>query len=274
MKIFDFNIHLTPSANSSVNEMILSENLMTDADLRKSVEKYSPLFKAELSGGNFMIFNQDIFVDNGRIDGFKSLLDETLPNYSLTMLFNYRRDDYLNIMDNAINQNVRGIKFHSYDQNIRNGDFDRILKICKFAEQKNLFICLDTSFGTGRMYDCDNLKLAIHLSESIKNTPIILLHSGGARVLEAMLLADDRKNIFLETSFSPIFYQESSLENDFAFAYKKIGCQRVLFGSDFPYIDLNKAINFTLNYLQKNNFSSGDIEDIMFNNATGLTEYV
>ncbi|NOX15369.1 MAG: amidohydrolase family protein [Epsilonproteobacteria bacterium] len=133
-----------------------------------------------------------------------------------------------------------------------------------------MFIAIDTSYGTLNLYRNDNLKLSTLIANKIKKSPIILLHSGGARVLEAMLIAESQNNIYLETSFSILCYHNSSIEQDFAFAYKKIGTNRVLYGSDSPYINLKESISFTSKYLQKYNFLDSEIENIFFNTAKNI----
>jgi predicted TIM-barrel fold metal-dependent hydrolase len=120
------------------------------------------------------------------------------------------------------------------------------------------------------MYKYDNLKLVCAVADQVNNTPILVLHSGGNRVLEAMLIAAEKQNVFLETSFSLSYYKGSSVENDIAFAYKKIGVERVLYGSDFPYVSIQESINVHHQFLEKHSFSTNDIEKIMFKNAQSL----
>lgn len=273
MKIFDFNIHLAKLNSEDAGELVQAENRMLDQDLADSFNVYSDTLSERLAGGNFMLFNQDIFAEPDSIKNFDSNVSRVFPSHSYTMLFNFRRKDFRDMIDGAFEQGVRGIKFHSYNQNIRNEDFPAVCEVCRYAEKKNLYICIDTSFGTRKMYDCDNLHLAAYLSEHINHSPIILLHSGGARIFEAMLLAEDAQNIYLENSFSPIYYAGSSIEADFYFAYKKAGAEKILFGSDFPYVQLDESIDKTLDSLQKTGFSSREIEMIMFENAMGITQH-
>ena len=97
--------------------------------------------------------------------------------------------------------------------------------------------------------DCDEVTeyaktlpgVAAAIANRVTRAPIILLHSGGSRCLEAMLLADATKNVFLETSFTLPYYLNSSIERDLAFAYKKLGANKILYGSDFPYISLKES---------------------------------
>ena len=82
-----------------------------------------------------------------------------------------------------------------------------------------------------------------------------------------MLLALDKKNIYLDTSFSLPYYIGSSLETDYAFAYKKIGTHKILYGSDNPYVNPAISLKAHMSFFEKYNFSPKEIEDILYNNS-------
>lgn len=150
-------------------------------------------------------------------------------------------------------------------------DISTCVEIAKKAESLNMLIMIDTSYGSLGMYQYDNLKLAMAIANVVTKTSIILLHSGGARCLEAMLLADATKNIFLETSFSLPYYLGSSIERDLAFTYKKLGEDKVLYGSDFPYISFEESEESFLTFMDKWGFTSSHINKIAFQNGFEIT---
>lgn len=241
MNFFDFHVHLPNNTGTKLD------------------------FLDRLSGN--IIFNDAIDLS------FASQINQQLKgNFCFTVLVDFRKsfETIAEMFENFRSLNIRGIKFHSYLQEINESDIDRITKICRLAEDYNLFICLDTSYGTTKMFEYDNLKLAAALVDDIADAPVILLHSGGCRVIEAMLLAEEKNNIFLETSLSIPYYFGSSLEQDFAFVYKKIGCSRVLYGSDYPFTEIENSLGMMLQFLKTHKFSQREIEDIMFNNAMRL----
>jgi predicted TIM-barrel fold metal-dependent hydrolase len=273
LRIFDFNIHLPKKyIKKNTNATIFNEQDISFYDLKISYEK-NILPKTNLIDGlNIMLFNPTLFKKNHK-DDFFSYVKDSVNSCFFTTLIDFRDKHCLKHLEIAYSLGVRGLKFHSYVQNISHDEICSILTLCKKAEELKMFIAIDTSYGTLNMYSNDNLKLATLIANKITKTPIILLHSGGLRVLEAMLLAEAQNNIYLETSFSLFYYKNSSIEKDFAFAYNKIGTNRVLYGSDSPYIDLEKSINFTLRYLQKYNFSTDKIENIFFNTAKNIGLY-
>ncbi len=267
MKIFDFNIHL-PEIVDKTDDKIKDEIFLTPDILLKNYNSYKSEFK-NLIGANFMVLNDSFFKKEGAGKVF-SHIKKDYDSFFLSALVDFRDDfvfDYLEILKNF---GVRGIKFHSYIQKIAKEDFKKVLDVAKRAEELGFFIAIDTSFGTLGIYDYDNLKLAAFIAKSVKKAPVVLLHSGGLRTTEAMLIAEDAKNIFLETSFSLIYYKDAPFLDNFAFVFKKLGSKKVLYGSDFPYVGFDESFDFTFNFLEKNGFSNGDLEDIFFKNALGL----
>lgn len=272
MKVYDFNIHLPCNLTSDVNSSIASENSMTLKNLEYCYTNYTQSFKNHIKAGNFMLFNQNIFFEDDLTSFIKSVKDD-FNSSMVTALIDFRKDNVMEYLDRAISNGIDSIKFHSYNQKITEADFITIVKICQYVQEKNIIISIDTSYGTSKMYVYDNMKLACFISDFITKVPIVLLHSGGARVIEAMLLADEKKNIFLDTSFSVITYLDSSLERDFAYTYKKIGSNRVIYGSDTPYINVAESINQTVDFLEKYKFTNSDIENILFNTSNNLKSF-
>lgn len=269
MKVFDFNVHLPYCRKNEVDEMIVSETSLKVKDLEASYTGFLNEFKMNISDGNFMLFNQNLFSEAGA-SGFIGYVRKDFNHSYFTALVDFRRSNVFDYIDNAIAQGVNFIKFHSYVQMILESDFPEILRVCRYVEMKGIPICFDASFGTTKMFVYDNLKLIAFIAEFITRVPLIILHSGGVRVLEAVLLASDRKNLYLETSFSLPYLQNSSVEQDFAFAYKKIGSERVLYGSDFPYESFDKAQTVISHFFDKYRFDMSDVEKIMYKNALRL----
>ena len=273
MQIFDFNVHFPCSLQNSVNETIKDENTLSLQDLHSCYSYHFDTFKNNIQAANFMLFNQNIFFEADLTD-FIQTIKYDFKNSLITALIDFRKHNALQYIDKAIAEGIDCIKFHSYNQNISEADFTEIVKICQYAEAKGVMICIDTSYGTSKMFVYDNLKLACFIADFVTKIPIVLLHSGGKRVIEAMLLADDKKNIFLDTSFSLPYYLNSSIETDFAYVYRKIGSKRVLYGSDAPYVNIHKNIETTIAFLEKHRFSQQEIEDILFHNAQNLKSWL
>jgi len=269
---FDFNIHL-PASGASAEDALQSEASMSVSIMVDALEDISERIEGEINGGNLMLFNPQLFFDHSvDLTPFTERLDALAQNSCLTTLIDFRHPQALAAVDRAHNSEVSGVKFHSYFQNIGRSDYEDVLSVALRAQHNGMFICVDTSYGTTRMYSHDNLELAAFLAEFVEDTPLILLHSGGLRALEAMLLAEARANIWLETSFSINYWRGSRVEEDLAFAYHKVGANRILYGSDHPYVDMHSARSETVKFFEEHGFRSAEVEAILFDNATRLVE--
>jgi predicted TIM-barrel fold metal-dependent hydrolase len=85
-----------------------------------------------------------------------------------------------------------------------------------------------------------------------------------------MLLAADKTNVWLDTSFSLPYYENSSVEIDFAYALKKMNFERIVFGTDHPYIEFNEGLQRHISFFNKYKFNEADVEKILYSNAIKL----
>lgn len=267
MYLFDFNIHLPYINNEDVN-IVINQDLNLDMHgIAKGFEAHRTDIK-KCNGANFLLFNTNLFKEDV-LPFFKSV-EKVIDNVKYTALINFRDKEVFGYIDNIKNCGVHAIMFNSYLQKISETDFPDVIKVCKYAEEKGLIVCIDGSYGTSKMYAYDNMKLACAVADTITDTPIVIVHSGGYRLIEAMLLAVDKKNVWLDTSFSLPYYSDSSIETDFAYVMKKMNLERIVFGSDHPYIHFDDALTKHYTFFSKYNFSSDQIEKVMGLNALQL----
>ena len=268
--MFDFNVHLPCRLDLNTEGRILDDRGMGVDDLRRCHAMHHDVLKKELAGANFMLFNEELPYDNSPIGDWIQEVRRTWGVAAFTQLLDFRRKGIETALDRIAAAGINGVKFHSYVQRIGESDFQNVLVAARLAEERGFFICIDASYGTTWMYEYDNLRLAAQIIREIKSVPIIILHSGGSRYWDARLLADDGANVFLETSFTLPYYYGSSVEGDLAFIYRKIGIDRVLYASDFPYIPLGEAVGCIEQFLEKYKFSTSEREAICGGNARRL----
>ena len=270
MNKFDFNIHFPVISNSEgdVDKIISNDFELNLCDLNNCYDIHFKELKENIDSGNFMLFNPNVFDDD--ISGFIGKVQEDFNNSTFTWLLDFRRSDIFELIEKALLQGVSMFKFHSYQQLIKESDYELILSTAKYIQKLGKPICIDTSFGSPSMYKYDNLKFVLYLLEEINNVPVVLLHSGGARVLDAMLIAEAKANVYLETSYSLLYYLGSSVEKDLSFAYKKIGSKRIIYGSDYPYMPMRETFDKTMKFFYENNFNDNDIDNILYKNAINI----
>jgi len=267
MKVIDFHLHL--SQKPDLNE----ELRILDYDIRSLLIQLSiKLKKAKIDKGMVFLLDTRVLTKEQDLETMKKLINShNLSNLFFSVMLDFRRKDVYDILDRAASCGVNGVKFHPIHQKILPQDYERIKELAILADSKGLMIVIDTHYVG---YDCDvysGLRLAKFILPSIKG-PVVLAHSGGLKVLEAVVLALDYKNVYLDISFSIPFWAGSSIEKDFAFAIKKVGSGRCIYGSDTPFIDLNFAKEFTEKFLMNYGFSPQEKENIFYNTANDLLE--
>lgn len=266
MQIFDFNIHLPFIENEDVN-VVIEQDLNLDVEgICKGLQKHQDTIKKAV-GANFLLFNTKLF--DSDVTPFFEKANQLFEKTTFTALLDFRRFDAFAYIEKVAQAGAKAIMFNSYLQKISEADFVEVGKICQFAQEKGLIICIDGSYGTSKMYAYDNLKLACFVADLVEKTPIVIVHSGGYRIIESMLLAADKKNVWLDTSFSLPYYIGSSIEKDFAFVYKKM-IDRVIFGTDNPYFNFDEAIKVHKDFFEKYNFTQKEQEQIFYQNALQL----
>ena len=254
MKIFDFNIHFPSSENNSIQSYIDSELKPTDTEIAKRIANS----KYKVEGANIMVFNPNI----NDFSKIRKACRSKFKKHLITQLINpvdYEKN--INSLD------IDAIKFHAYHQNITSDQYERILQICT---NSNKIIVIDTSYGSSKMYINKPLELASLIIDQIKDKPIILLHSGGFKCMEALLLAENQDNVFLETSFTYNFYYGSSICQDLNFIYNKLGADKIIFGSDSPYCDLNTQLKQINKVLDELDFDEYAKSKVFYKNAIRL----
>jgi hypothetical protein len=141
------------------------------------------------------------------------------------------------------NHDVRGLKIHPRHQHIRT-DTPVVREVLALAQERNLAVLFDV-FPWGP--DLDDLGIhpnAYHrLAQEMPDLRMVLAHAGGYKVTEAFLVAKSNPNVYLDISFTPIYFKGSSVANDIRFICGRLPAGRVLYGSDFPHVPMRESIN-------------------------------
>ncbi|MFA6505306.1 MAG: amidohydrolase family protein [Treponemataceae bacterium] len=113
-----------------------------------------------------------------------------------------------------------GVKLHPYAYCV-SPSHPLAEKIFKVAAELDITVMIHTGNGVPNALP----SLCLPVAKKYKDLRIVLAHAGGGMYgAEATIVAQECPNVFLETSWMPVY----ELEN----AIKKIGCERVMMGSD------------------------------------------
>lgn len=203
-----------------------------------------------------LIFNQPHYLFESSVEkALKKYRTESERRIFFTFMVDHHNTSSLDRLQYLHTQCdlLLGVKFHSILQNITEDQFPLVLRIAETAVQCRMFIMVDGSYGAKSIYEVDHLKLADYLCQHIR-TPVVLAHSGCLKIKEAMLVALERPNanLYFDTSFILSFWKGSSVEQDFAFAIRKLGVGKFFFGSDYPYCDLKEEMTAQGHFFNQN----------------------
>lgn len=199
--------------------------------------------------------------------------DEHTQRFWYTLMPDFRIKNPYQLVEQASISGFKGITFHSYLQKIAPSDYALIADLAKFAYSLGMFTGICTAYGGKRLYDFHSLPLAVEILKEIKG-PLILYHAGGANILEALLLCEMWPNLYLETSFSLSYWLTSSVELDIAFSIRKLGANRFMFGSDAPFVRVDKAISDHSRFLDRHGFSQSEGEMLLGGTARSVFPFI
>jgi len=251
MEIIDSHIHLYPEPNQE-KELNISKEPVNDLLSKLSQKlKNNNVDEAVLYilDKNYLYTIQDIDIPN------------TITISSVVGI----EKSCINDIDMAFNKNIKILKIHPYLQKITKDKYSNILEIANYANGKNIVLTIDCSYGSKLIYDTNGVELAAFIKKKV-DIPIILAHGGGPKIFDAMSLALDYEDIFLDLSFSIKYWWGSSVIDDYAFALKKLSSKKSFYGSDYPYVDFDESLEYFLRFIRKYNFSEKDKNNMLYYN--------
>lgn len=110
------------------------------------------------------------------------------------------------------------------------------------------------------------------LALAAPGTIVVAAHMGGHQVLDLLMLAKRVPNLWMDFSFSQLYYAGSSVVDDLLYALQSMSCQRVYYGSDHPDRPAGVALQRSLNLVRQAGFSDEQIDLLFRRNAEELIE--
>lgn len=248
MKIFDAHVHLYPEAVLEKEEAISKEpvndllSLLSGKLIKKGIREA-------------VVYLLDANILSMELKPFDNIILASVINYS-----NYARD-----LEKASAKGIKIIKILPYDQKVTKEMYPKIIEIAKMIKDKNMVLSICSTYGSKLVYETNGVELAAKIKHEV-DLPIILAHGGGPKVFDAMTMALEYEDIFLDLSFSLKYWWGSSVIQDFAFAIKKLGGKKCFYGSDYPYVDFDESKDYFLRLMKEYNFSKEEQDNMLYAN--------
>lgn len=236
--------------------------------LRTTPQALLAAAKAAKLGGLMVVLDTGYFRRPGAARALQDAV-KARPDLRFAAAFDFRKKDAVALMEEGAAAGLRSVKVHAYAQKVTPADHGKLLALCRRGEKLGLYPTVCCSYGTRHLGKHSGVALAAALAAGLKG-PVVMAHAGGAKVLDAMLVAEDLKNVLFDTSFTLDYYRGSSVEADLAFAMRKTGAARWMFGSDSPFVDADLSLRNAKAFLKRYRFTDADARRLLSETAETL----
>jgi predicted TIM-barrel fold metal-dependent hydrolase len=159
-----------------------------------------------------------------------------------------------------------GLKLHPRLQEFETDDL-RTIALVRAAGKLNVPVLIDAfPDGTHLMQGFSPIKYA-KLAKECPGTKIIWAHMGGHYVLDFMMLAKRLPNVYMDMSYSLLYYQNSSVTDDMVYAMNSMKFDRIFYGSDYPDRPIAVSLNNSVKILSEKGVSEEALTKLLSTNA-------
>jgi len=171
------------------------------------------------------------------------------------------------ILRNAIeNLGFIGLKLHPRLQEFA-VDSAQTVRLVRIAGEMGIPVLFDAfPDGTHLMQGFSPMRYA-DLAQKCSQTKIIWAHMGGHHVIDFMMLAKRLPNVYMDMSYSLLYYRGSSVPMNMVYAMRSMRFERVFYGSDYPDRPLAQSLKSSLEVLRKYGVADAELQMLMYSNV-------
>lgn len=164
---------------------------------------------------------------------------------------------------------ISALKIHSRIQQLTVNDYPVLLD-CLQKVKPVTPIIIDAFYFGANLKVQPSLEFVSDLARTFPAVPIIVAHSGGHKVLSYFYHLRELENVYFDLSFSLAYLQHTSVYLDFKNLIRFGDHSRLLFGSDFPFIDAADQYAVLRRIFSELSISTSSQEKILSLNSEGL----
>jgi predicted TIM-barrel fold metal-dependent hydrolase len=251
MTVVDVHTHLYSEPNLDV------ETTLSSRDVEAITREYVERIRGGPADHAVAIVMDPAFLDDeAATKDLLTVRDET-DVFSTAFLVDPLADGAPEYVSKVADAGAVAIKIHPYIQELTPDTYLRVAETLRVAEREDLVTIVDCSYGGAEMTRANGVHLAHEIGQTL-SSPVLLAHGGGPRILDAVASADSFSNLYLDTSFSLSYWEQSSVIDDYAFGYGKLGPDRWLWGSDDPYVAQGQAFERANEFLSEYDLGGRD----------------
>lgn len=165
-----------------------------------------------------------------------------------------------------------GLKLHPRLQEF-SIDHKKTLELVRFAGELNIPVLFDAfPDGTHIMQGFSAVKYA-ELAKLCPDTRIIWAHMGGHYVLDFMMLAKRLPNVYMDCSYSFLYYRNSSIVKDIVYSMKSMKFDRIFYGSDYPDRSISESVIESIKIFKEFGLNEDELTKVMYTNAVNFFKW-
>ena len=93
---------------------------------------------------------------------------------------------------------------------------------------------------------------------------------GGHYVLDFMMLAKRLENVYMDLSYSLLYYKENSTINDIIYSMKSMKFNKIFYGSDYPDRSIMNSYKMSENILKRHGLNDIELGKVFFSNSNNF----
>jgi hypothetical protein len=160
----------------------------------------------------------------------------------------------------------KGLKLHPRLQDFVTDSINNI-KLVQFAGKLGIPVLIDAFPDGDWLMSGRTMVEYSNLCRRAPDTKVIVAHMGGHHVIDLMMMCKRIPNMYLDTSYSTLYYRGSSIQKDLTYAIRSLKFQKIFYGSDYPDRSILDTLSGTLEIFNDAGFSENEINMIMNINA-------
>ncbi|MCX8131771.1 MAG: amidohydrolase family protein [Clostridia bacterium] len=167
------------------------------------------------------------------------------------------------LLESYIKKGAKGIKIHPMAQGFEpiHKRMDEVYEACRETSFPIVFHCGRVS--NARLNEYADLDMILPVIEKYPEVPFILTHMVDGNIEHVLMLAENYKNVYFDTSIVITGYPSIAAVNEPSWLddgavvdiINRIGAERILFGSDYPWgspnHDIDRFLKMNLTGYQK-----------------------
>ena len=145
--------------------------------------------------------------------------------------------------------------------------------LCLAAGELNVPVLIDAfPDGTHLMQGFSPFNYS-KLASQCPKTKFIWAHMGGHYVLDFMMLAKRLENVYMDTSYSLLYYQTDSVIDNLIYCMRSMKFDKIFYGSDYPDRSIKTSLEMSIDILKKKGLTDIQLKKILFENANNFFKW-